>query len=79
MIETLKEYQGWPNLDGATTAGAGPHEWAAYLTCWQRGHEDKGTILPGVKEEVRRRFESVAAVIIDDHSGLVSKSCQYIG
>ena len=53
----LREYQGWPNLDGATNAGAGPHEGAAYLKGWQRGHEYEATILPGIKEEDKRRFE----------------------
>jgi hypothetical protein len=59
IIEILREYQGWPNLDGATNVAAGPHEWAAYLTGWRKGHEHEATIRLGVKEEDKRRFESV--------------------
>ena len=51
VIEILKEYQVLPNLNGSTDAGAGPHEWAAYLKGWQHGHEDGAQTLPEVKRK----------------------------
>ncbi len=78
VIEILKEYQGWPNLDGATNEGAGPKEWAAYLTGWKRGHENEATTRPELKDGDNIIFESTIVVFSDDRNALVDKAYKYV-
>ena len=87
IIDHLKDYQGWPNLHGNKPVGAGPEEWRASLIEF-RDHEHVMTIRVGLgwhpcrfakNEKKHHIFESIIAVIIDDHNGLCDKAGNYVG